>query len=57
MNIFGIIMTSKSGDFARSGIQKASFYKYSSSRNCVNSEGLIEVKIVDNPVIDVFKKS
>ena len=42
----------------RAGIAgKASFYRYSSASNYVNSEGLIEIRIADNPVIDVLKKS
>ena len=42
----------------RAGIvEKASYYRYSSASNYVNSEGLIEVEIVDNPIIDVLKKS
>ncbi|GAA3596465.1 hypothetical protein GCM10022396_12260 [Flavivirga amylovorans] len=42
----------------RAGIvEKASYYRYSSASNYVNNEGLIEVEIIDNPVIDVLKKS
>lgn len=42
----------------RAGIvEKASHYRYSSASNYVNNEGLIEVEIVDNPVVDVIKKS
>jgi len=42
----------------RAGIvEKASCYKYSSASNYVNNEGLVHIKIVDNPFIDVLKKS
>ena len=34
-------------------VEKVSFYRYSSASNYVNSESLIEVEIVDNPIIDV----
>lgn len=41
----------------RAGIvEKASHYRYSSASNYVNNEGLLNVEIVDNPVIDVLKK-
>jgi len=38
-------------------VEKASYYRYSSASNYVNNEGLIAIKIVDNPVVDVLKKS
>ncbi|WP_298780538.1 transposase [uncultured Polaribacter sp.] len=42
----------------RAGIvEKASHYRYSSASNYVNNEGLVTIEIVDNPVIDVLKKS
>ena len=42
----------------RAGIvEKASHYRYSSASNYVNNQGLIDVEIVDNPVIDVLKQS
>ena len=42
----------------RAGIvEKASHYTYSSAGNYVNNQGVIEVEIVDNPVVDVLKNS
>ncbi len=42
----------------RAGIvEKASHYMYSSASNYVNNKGLIDVEIVDNPVLEVLKKS
>lgn len=42
----------------RAGIvEKASHYIYSSASNYVNSEGLVTIEIVDNPVVDVLKNS
>ena len=42
----------------RAGIvEKASHYLYSSANNYVNNEGVIEVEIVDNPVVNVLKNS
>jgi len=42
----------------RAGIvEKASHYRYSSARNYVDETGLLDIKIVDNPVVDVLKKS
>ncbi len=34
-------------------VEKASHYKYSSATNYVLGEGLLDVSIVDNPVINV----
>jgi len=31
--------------------------KFLTSRSLINDEGLIAIKIVDNPVVDVLKKS
>lgn len=42
----------------RAGIvDRASHYRYSSASNYVNNEGLVAIVIIDNPVIDVLKKS
>ena len=42
----------------RAGIvEKASHYKYSSASNYVSNEGVLEIELVDNPVIDVLKHS
>lgn len=42
----------------RAGIvEKASYYIYSSASNYINNEGIIDVVIVDNPVVDVLKSS
>ena len=42
----------------RAGIvEKASHYRYSSASNYVHDQGLLNVEIVDNPVIDVLKKA
>ena len=42
----------------RSGIvEKASHYRYSSASNYVQGHGLLEVTLVDNPVIDVLQKN
>jgi len=42
----------------RAGIvEKASHYLYSSASNYVNNEGLLEIELMDNPVIDVHKAS
>lgn len=42
----------------RAGIvERASHYRYSSASNYVNEAGLLDIKIVDNPVVDVLKKS
>ena len=42
----------------RAGIvEKASHYRYSSASNYVNNEGLIDVEIVDNLVVDVLKRA
>lgn len=38
-------------------VEKASHYTYSSASNYVNNKGIIEVEIVDNPVVDVLKSS
>ncbi|WP_298778358.1 transposase [uncultured Polaribacter sp.] len=38
-------------------VEKASHYRYSSASNYVNNKGLVTIEIVDNPVIDVLKKS
>ena len=42
----------------RAGIvEKASHYRYSSASNYVGNEGLVAIEIVDNPVVNVLKKS
>ena len=38
-------------------VEKASDYVYSSASNYMNDKGLLEIEIVDNPVVDVLKKS
>jgi REP element-mobilizing transposase RayT len=41
----------------RAGIvEKASQYRYSSASNYVHEEGLLDIEIIDNPVIDVLRK-
>ena len=40
----------------RAGIvERTSHYLYSSASNYVNNQGIIEVEIVDNPVLDVLR--
>ncbi len=38
-------------------VEKASQYIYASASNYVNNQGLIDIEIVDNPVIEMLKKS
>ena len=42
----------------RAGIvEKASHYLYSSASNYVTNQGLLDIELIDNPVIDVLKAS
>lgn len=42
----------------RAGIvEKASHYLYSSASNYVTNQGLLNIELVDNPIIDVLKAS
>ena len=38
-------------------VEKTEHYMYSSARNYINNEGLLPITFVDNPVIEVLKKS